>query len=100
MQIPSPPRREKSERLPRRADLWGMKMELSPREAEVLSLLAYGCSYSRIGDRLGVSINTVTTHIKNIYRKLEVHCAAAAVRRGIELHLGSDVQAISFIRES
>jgi ATP/maltotriose-dependent transcriptional regulator MalT len=34
-----------------------------------------------------VSLHTVTTHIKNIYRKLDVHCAAAAVRRGIELRL-------------
>jgi DNA-binding CsgD family transcriptional regulator len=60
---------------------------LTSREAEVLWWLAQGCTYERIGDRLGVSLHTVTTHIKNIYRKLEVHCAAAAVRRGIELEL-------------
>ena len=60
---------------------------LTNREAEVLWWLAQGCTYERIGDRLGVSLNTVTTHIKSIYRKLEVHCAAAAVRRGIELEL-------------
>jgi len=60
---------------------------LTSREVQVLWWLAQGCTYSRIGDRLGVSLHTVTTHIKNIYRKLDVHCAAAAVRRGIELQL-------------
>ena len=60
---------------------------LTSREAQVLWHLAQGCTYARIGDRLGVSLHTVTTHIKNIYRKLDVHCAAAAVRRGIELQL-------------
>jgi DNA-binding CsgD family transcriptional regulator len=60
---------------------------LTSREAQVLWHLAQGCTYARIGDRLGVSLHTVTTHIKNIYRKLDVHCAAAAVRRGIELRL-------------
>ena len=60
---------------------------LTSREAQVLWHLAQGCTYERIGDRLGVSLHTVTTHIKNIYRKLDVHCAAAAVRRGIELQL-------------
>lgn len=57
---------------------------LTSREAQVLWHLAQGCTYERIGDRLGVSLHTVTTHIKNIYRKLDVHCAAAAVRRAIE----------------
>lgn len=60
---------------------------LTSREVQVLWWLAQGCTYERIGDRLGVSLHTVTTHIKNIYRKLEVHCAAAAVRRGLELQL-------------
>jgi DNA-binding CsgD family transcriptional regulator len=60
---------------------------LTLREAQVLTCLAQGCTYARIGDRLGMSLHTVTTHIKNIYRKLEVHCAAAAVRRGIELQV-------------
>ena len=60
---------------------------LTSRELQVLWWLAQGCTYSRIGDRLGVSLHTVTTHIKSIYRKLEVHCAAAAVRRAIELQM-------------
>jgi DNA-binding NarL/FixJ family response regulator len=60
---------------------------LTSRETQVLRLLAHGCTYSVVGDRLGVSVNTVTTHVKNIYRKLEVHSAAAAVMRAIELHM-------------
>ena len=68
---------------------------LTSREAQVLWHLAQGCTYARIGDRLGVSLHTVTTHIKNIYRKLNVHCAAAAVRRGIELQLVGGGQHVS-----
>lgn len=64
-----------------------MGESLTSRETEVLWWLAQGCTYERIGDRLGVSLHTVTTHIKSIYRKLEVHCAAAAVRRAVELEL-------------
>lgn len=60
---------------------------LTPREIEVLRLLACGCSYSEIGQTLGVTSNTVITHIKNAYRKLEVHSAAAAVMRAVELQL-------------
>ena len=68
---------------------------LTSREAQVLWHLAQGCTYARIGDRLGMSLHTVTTHIKNIYRKLDVHCAAAAVRRGIELQLLGGGQHVS-----
>lgn len=60
---------------------------LTSRETQVLWCLAQGCTYARIADRLGMSLHTVTTHIKSIYRKLEVHCAAAAVRRAIELQM-------------
>ena len=60
---------------------------LTSREGAVLELLAHGCSYSEIAQRLGISVHTVTSHIKNCYRKLEVHCAAAAVRRALELRL-------------
>ena len=60
---------------------------LTTREGDVLQLLAHGCSYGEIAARLGISVHTVTTHIKNCYRKLDVHCAAAAVMRAVELRL-------------
>ena len=37
--------------------------------------------------RLGISVHTVTSHVKNCYRKLDVHCAAAAVMRAVELRI-------------
>ncbi len=46
---------------------------LSPREMQVIRALTDGLSYKLIADRLSVSIDTVRTHIKNIYRKLQVN---------------------------
>lgn len=60
---------------------------LTARESDVVLLLANGLSYSQIGDRLGVSLNTVGSHIKNAYRKLDVHSATAAVMRAVELQM-------------
>ena len=60
---------------------------LTPRELEVVRSLAQGFTYARTAERLGMSPHTVTTHIKNMYRKLDVHCAAAAVMRAIQLGL-------------
>jgi DNA-binding NarL/FixJ family response regulator len=60
---------------------------LTTREVDVLRLLAGGCCYAAIGARLGISAHTVGSHIKNAYRKLEVHCAAAAVMRAVELRV-------------
>lgn len=60
---------------------------LTPREREVLRLLASGCSYWQAAERLGISSHTVVSHVKNAYRKLEVHCAAAAVMRAMQLGL-------------
>ena len=60
---------------------------LTVREADVVRLLASGCTYAEIAERLGISAHTVASHIKNVYRKLEVHCAAAAVMRALELQV-------------
>ena len=60
---------------------------LTLRETDVIRLLASGCSYGEIAARLGISAHTVGSHIKNAYRKLEVHCAAAAVMRAIQLEV-------------
>lgn len=60
---------------------------LTVREAHVVRLLASGCTYAQIAAHLGISVETVGSHIKNTYRKLDVHCAAAAVMRAVELNL-------------
>lgn len=52
---------------------------LSPRESEVLDLVARGFIYQEIAERMGVSISTVQTHVRNIYGKLGVHNKAEAV---------------------
>jgi DNA-binding NarL/FixJ family response regulator len=54
---------------------------LSGRETEVLELLAKGKSYSNIAEELFVEKETVRTHIKNIYWKLEVHSKAEALEK-------------------
>ena len=60
---------------------------LTPRELEVIGLLATGCTYLEVSQRLGVSVHTTTTHIKNLYRKLDAHTAASAVMRAVERRL-------------
>ena len=62
-------------------------INLTSREADVLRLLARGCTYAQVAERLGISRHTVTSHIKNAYRKLDVHTAAAAVFRAVNLGL-------------
>ena len=60
---------------------------LTARESQVLRLIASGCTYSQTAERLGISLHTVTTHIKNLYRKLDVHCAAGAVMRAVQMQI-------------
>jgi ATP/maltotriose-dependent transcriptional regulator MalT len=61
--------------------------ELTAKEQEVLRLLATRLSRREIGQRLYVSLNTVKTHQRALYRKLGVENRAAAVVRGRELGL-------------
>lgn len=60
---------------------------LTSRETDVLRLLSVGATYKNISRELGISLHTVGTHIKNSYRKLAVHSAAAAVMRAVQLGL-------------
>ena len=62
-------------------------MRLTNRETEVLCLMARGCTYGKVAVLLGISDHTVAAHIKNIYRKLEVHTAGAAVMRAVSLRM-------------
>lgn len=54
---------------------------LSPREREVLELLARGYLYKEIADLLGIGIPTVNTHIHRIYEKLHVRSRAQAIAK-------------------
>ncbi|HKI78914.1 MAG TPA: response regulator transcription factor [Ignavibacteriaceae bacterium] len=54
---------------------------LSPRETEVLQLLAKGKSYTMIADELFIDKETVRSHIKNIYMKLEVNSKSQAIEK-------------------
>lgn len=55
--------------------------QLSPREREILEMLARGLLQKEIADELSISYWTVQTHIGRIYEKLHVHSRAQAVAR-------------------
>ncbi len=57
--------------------------ELTPREKEILSLLSKGNSYKMIASALQISLDTVRTHIKNVYDKLHVRSQTEAVSKAI-----------------
>jgi DNA-binding NarL/FixJ family response regulator len=52
---------------------------LTPRETEILNAIARGFSYAETASLLHLSVQTVHTHLKNIYRKLAVHSKTEAV---------------------
>jgi len=60
---------------------------LSAREREVLRLLAGMLSTAEVASELYISVNTVKTHLKSIYRKLAATHRGEAVRRARQLHL-------------
>jgi LuxR family transcriptional regulator, maltose regulon positive regulatory protein len=60
---------------------------LSPREREVLQLVAAGFSNQQIADRLVISLNTAKRHVKHVLAKLTVANRTQAVVRARELHL-------------
>jgi DNA-binding NarL/FixJ family response regulator len=63
---------------------------LSPRELEVLRLLAEGYVNKEIAERLALSAPTVATYIRRIYEKLHVHSRAAAIGKFSTLVRGTD----------
>ncbi|MEI6192836.1 MAG: response regulator transcription factor [Verrucomicrobiota bacterium] len=54
---------------------------LTPREKQVLELLAQGYMYKEIADQLSLSIPTVNCYIRSIYEKLQVHSRSQAVAK-------------------
>lgn len=60
---------------------------LSRRELDILQLLAKGLAFAAIGEVLAISEHTVTTHVKKLYKKLNVHSRGEAVYEARELNL-------------
>jgi DNA-binding NarL/FixJ family response regulator len=63
---------------------------LSPREQEVLDLLARGYLYKEIAERLNISIPTVNTYVRRMYEKLHVRSRAQAVAKYAHLAGGEE----------
>ena len=63
------------------------RKQLSPREAEVLRLLAQGHSYREAAEQLGVSVKTIETHRKRLVDKLGLKSRAALFRFAVEVGL-------------
>lgn len=56
---------------------------LTSREKEVVQGLVDGLSYKQIADRLSISVGTIFTHIKNIYKKLQVNSKAEVIVKSL-----------------
>jgi DNA-binding NarL/FixJ family response regulator len=67
----------------------GETVELSPREREVLELLARGYLYKEIAEMLQIGVQTVNTYIRRIYEKLHVRSRAQAVAKYAHLPMGA-----------
>lgn len=59
-------------------------VQLTPKETETLRCIAQGMSYAETGERMGVSLSTVQSHIRSLYRKLEVRSQVQAVGKARE----------------
>jgi DNA-binding NarL/FixJ family response regulator len=59
------------------------RLDLTEREQAVLQALVRGLSYKQVANHLGISLDTVRTHIRAVYKKLQVHNVAEAVARAI-----------------
>jgi len=73
-----------------RAQENGWVEPLTDRELEILQYVAEGLSNPEIGDRLYLSTNTVKTHLRNIFGKLDVNNRIQAVAKGRTLGIISD----------
>lgn len=65
----------------------GPTRPLTPREADILRLVAKGLQFAEIGAALDLSPHTVVAHVKKIYRKLSVHSRGEAVFEATQMGL-------------
>jgi DNA-binding NarL/FixJ family response regulator len=69
--------------VPARGTDGGPGFELTEREVDVLRCLVQGNSYKRTAQQLDISIDTVRSHVRSVYSKLQVHSVAEAVSRAL-----------------
>lgn len=55
---------------------------LTPREQQIVEALEQGLSYKLVGDRLGISLNTVRAYIRTVYDKLQINSKSELLARG------------------
>lgn len=65
----------------------GVSYQLTPQENELLRLLVDGHHRKTAAHALGISVNTVSFHLKNVYAKLEVHSKTEAVAKALRERL-------------
>jgi len=61
--------------------------QLTPHETRLLKLLVDGHNYKTAAQELGVSVNTISFHMRHIYEKLQVHSKSEAVSKALRHHL-------------
>jgi DNA-binding NarL/FixJ family response regulator len=61
--------------------------DLTPQETSLLKLMIEGHHYKTAAQELGISTNTVSFHLKNIYEKLQVHSKTEAVAKALRERL-------------
>ncbi len=76
--------------LPDRESRHGFPAGLTPREAEVLALIATGMTNAEIAKQLFISPHTVKNHVTNIYKKLEVDDRTQMALWAIAYHMVDD----------
>lgn len=83
----SPPIARRIMRLAKQEPATLLLVPLTPREEEVLTYIAKGLNRVEIAQALGVSVHTITTHVRSIYAKLDIssraEAAVEAIRRGL-----------------
>lgn len=57
---------------------------MTPHETRLLKLLVEGCNYKTASNGLGVSVNTISFHMRRIYEKLQVHSKFESVARALK----------------
>jgi len=60
-----------------------IEQSLTPHEVRIVRMLADGDSYQKVGERLGITVNTVRNYIRRIYEKLQVHTKSQAVSKAL-----------------